>query len=189
MLRMKPYLQLINNLPNTEKAEASLLNRTFNFPNDSGSPQDHGYVNFRESKVAHFKSGDLSCSSVSGDYADDQWNCSGPIIYISPCIDPPTCIAVETFAYECSQGTLEADWFWGQRPTNAPQVSAKQVSTNDVCSSVGGVAEAPDLNQLNENLDTKNKDNTLTIASGVAAAAAAITATGAAFYINRRRSS
>lgn len=58
-----------------------------------------------------------------------------------------------------------------------------------ICSpgSVGGVSEAPDLNKLNKNLDANNKDNTLPIAAGVAVGA--ISAAGAAFYINRRRSS
>jgi len=56
-------------------------------------------------------------------------------------------------------------------------------------SSVGGIAEFPDVQALQNMNSEKSKDNTLPIAAGAAAAVTAVTAAGAVLYIRRKRSS
>ena len=72
------FEQLIDKLPEVEKAEAVTTQKTFNFVNNTGFGQGYLYIDFDD--VAHRLNGDGSCSSVSGDYWDDKWNCTIPAI-------------------------------------------------------------------------------------------------------------
>ena len=70
------------------------------------------------------------------------------------------------------------------------ETGAAQMSCLDVKSGgVGGIAELPEISEPQKNITSeKTTDKTIPIAAGVAAAAAAVTATGAALYIRRNRS-
>ena len=210
------YNQLIDSLPEVEKAEANAIQVTFNFTNNSGSPQYQMYINFHDNDIANsdqdaiFVSGDLTCSPDSGSSPDHKWNCSGPVIqpiiqlpfpsgcgilFNQPCCEGignlEACTAVEKFQYDCSANAhLIADAYWGTRP-QAPQVSSAaeaQVSGASSCS-VGGIAQLPDVESSPQDMNSeKSKDYTTSIAAGVAAVAAAVAATGAALYSRRNRS-
>ncbi len=199
------YKQLIDMLPEAEKAEANAITVTFNFKNNSGSPQNDMYIDFHDddpgnsNQDAIFVRGDLTCSPDSGNSPDHKWNCSSvaPITSNAPdgsgCSDTLVCIAEERFTYDCSANAhLIAVMHWGTRPSGSGNgAGAQEGSAAGSCSvGVGGIAELPNVKALPQE-SAQSSDNEITPfeIGGAVAVATALTAAGAALHSRRKRSS
>lgn len=171
------YEHLVDKLPEVDKAEADAALVTFIIENRTGATHNALQITFdpaTDSGVT-FVSGTFTCSPAG----PDKFNCSGGSIAPETldnfgryeCVTAPfVCFVGETFTGDS----------WSLR------ISSTVWSTSSV-SSVGGIAELPNVETSPQNITSeKSTDYATPIAEGIAGAVAAAGAVGAGLYIRRK---
>lgn len=162
----KSYEQLIDTLPEVEKAEAAAVASTCTFPaitsvGECNNPIGDGY------HIAILLPGKTCHANVhQGNPGSDG-----------------------VFDVQVVENIVNCTTFDGSPlPVNATFCCA-DAAPKPTPKSVGGIAELPDVNALPQNIDSeKSTDYTLPIAAGITAAVAAAAATGGVLYSRRNRS-
>jgi len=191
------YKQLIDKLPEVEKAEANPINIETNLPTrpagTNGTIARFAFDDFTNLVVDSFNNApgwNCTARSNPGDTTyGDKFNC------FTYCNNPVPAIggALKIRFFNTGKDLHITDQTWGVLwPSPAGAEAGDQegsaAGTGGSCS-VGGIMEAQDLSNLPQNMDSeKSRDYTAPIAAGIGAAVAAVAATGGVLYSRRKRS-